>query len=134
MSNIDKQALREAADAANETSWGRWESYHPHKGARGYEVKVGVKAIAQHCLKVDSVFIALANPATVLALLDELEAAEKRIAELEGREINLPPYTYFDFKQGSPFSPGVYCRLDAVNAELSKLGIKFRAAGIGKGE
>lgn len=78
---IDKQALREAADAASETSWGRWESYHPHKGARGYEVKVGVKAIAQHCLKVDSVFIALANPATVLALLDELEAAEKRNTE-----------------------------------------------------
>lgn len=80
MSNIDKQALREAADAANETSWGRWESYHPHKGARGYEVKVGVKAIAQHCLKVDSVFIAAANPATVLALLDELEAAEHTAA------------------------------------------------------
>ncbi|MBW7626403.1 ead/Ea22-like family protein [Enterobacter kobei] len=83
MSNIDKRALREAADAANKSSWGRWESYHPHKGARGYEVKVGVKAVAQHCLKVDSVFIAAANPATVLALLDELEAAEKRISELE---------------------------------------------------
>ncbi|MEP9095773.1 ead/Ea22-like family protein [Enterobacter hormaechei] len=81
MSNIDKRALREAADAANKSSWGRWESYHPHKGARGYEVKVGVKAVAQHCLKVDSEFIAAANPATVLALLDELEAAEKRIAE-----------------------------------------------------
>ncbi|ELD3313751.1 TPA: ead/Ea22-like family protein [Enterobacter hormaechei] len=83
MSNIDKQALREAADAANKASWGRWESYHPHKGARGYEVKVGVKAIAQHCLKVDSVFIAAANPATVLALLDELEATYSRIGELE---------------------------------------------------
>ncbi len=80
MSNIDKQALREAADAANKASWGRWESYHPHKGARGYEVKVGVKAIAQHCLKVDSVFIAAANPATVLALLDELEAKDSTIA------------------------------------------------------
>lgn len=83
MSNIDKQALREAADAANETSWGLWESYHPHKGARGYEVKVGVKAIAQHCLKVDSVFIAAANPATVLALLDELEAAENNLIDSE---------------------------------------------------
>ncbi|WP_370949705.1 ead/Ea22-like family protein [Enterobacter hormaechei] len=31
----------------------------------------------------DAAFIAAANPATVLALLDELEAAEKRIAELE---------------------------------------------------
>jgi len=86
MSNIDKRALREAANAANAASWGDWESYKPHKGARGYEVKVGVKAVAQHCLKVDSVFIAAVNPATVLALLDELEAAEKRIAELERKE------------------------------------------------
>lgn len=116
MSNIDKQALREAANAANAASWGNWEPYKPHKGARGYEVKVGVKAVAQHCLKVDSVFIAAANPHTVLALLDEiaeleqrhcgtallereemhtktlgrmldeLEAAEKRIAELERKE------------------------------------------------
>lgn len=78
MSNIDKRALREAANAANAASWGNWEPYKPHKGARGYEVKVGVKAVAQHCLKVDSVFIAAANPATVLALLDELEAAEER--------------------------------------------------------
>lgn len=80
MSNIDKQALREAANAANAASWGYWESYKPHKGARGYEVKVGVKAVAQHCLKVDSVFIAAANPATVLALLDELEAKDSMIA------------------------------------------------------
>ncbi|WP_395275189.1 ead/Ea22-like family protein [Enterobacter hormaechei] len=86
MSNIDKRALREAANAANAASWGDWESYKPHKGARGYEVKVGVKAVAQHCLKVDSVFIAAANPVTVLALLDEMEAAEKRIAELERKE------------------------------------------------
>ncbi|MDM2960380.1 ead/Ea22-like family protein [Citrobacter sp. CK202] len=76
MSNIDKRALREAANAANAASWGYWESYKPHKGARGYEVKVGVKAVAQHCLKVDSVFIAAANPATVLALLDEVEALQ----------------------------------------------------------
>ncbi|EHI0250336.1 ead/Ea22-like family protein [Escherichia coli] len=108
MSNINKQALRETADAANKASWGRWESYHPHKGARGHEVKVGVKAIAQHCLKVDAEFIAASNPATVLALLDELEKMqaqsskwceafhkavsvgaryEERIAELEAREI-----------------------------------------------
>ncbi|ELK1170712.1 ead/Ea22-like family protein [Escherichia coli] len=106
MSNIDKRALREAANAANAASWGNWEPYKPHKGARGYEVKVGVKAVAQHCLKVDSVFIAAANPVTVLALLDELEKMqaqsskwceafhkavsvgaryEERIAELEAK-------------------------------------------------
>ncbi|MHA0919046.1 ead/Ea22-like family protein [Enterobacter cloacae] len=83
MSNIDKRALRETANAANAASWGYWESYKPHKGARGYEVKVGVKAVAQHCLKVDSVFIAAANPSTVLALLDELEAKDKQIAEVQ---------------------------------------------------
>lgn len=133
MSNIDKRALRESANAANATSWGNWESYKPHKGARGYEVKVGVKAVAQHCLKVDSVFIAAANPATVLALLDALEAAEKRIVELESREINMPPYSFFDFKQGSPLKSGAYCHIDSVNKELAKHGIKMTAAA-GKGE
>ncbi len=129
MINIDKQALREAANAANAGSWGYWESYKPHKGVRGYEVKVGVKAVAQHCLKVDSVFIAAANPATVLALLDELafldkrnaelnstlerwavdraqsaselEAAEKRIAELERKEQHSERQSVIDALAGS---------------------------------
>ena len=95
MTALNKQALREAANAANMASWGKWESYKPHKGARGYEVKVGAKAVAQHCLKVDSAFIAAANPPTVLALLDELEAAEKRIAELEARTITVKQFDDF---------------------------------------
>ena len=99
MTALNKQALREAANTANIASWGKWESYKPHKGARGYEVKVGAKAVAQHCLKVDSAFIAAANPATVLALLDEnesmardlvarnceIEGLRQHIAELEAR-------------------------------------------------
>lgn len=68
----------------------------------------------------------------VLALLDELEAAEKRIAELETREINMPPYSFFDFKQGSPLKSGAYCHIDSVNKELAKHGIKMTAAA-GKG-
>lgn len=82
MTALNKQELREAANAANIASWGKWESYKPHKGARGYEVKVGAKAVAQHCLKVDSAFIAAANPPTLLALLDELEAAEERYEDM----------------------------------------------------
>lgn len=38
----------------------------------------------------DAAFIAAANPITVLALLADLDAAEKRIAELEAREVDLP--------------------------------------------
>lgn len=113
MSNIDKHALREAANAANAASWGCWKSYKPHKGARGYEVKVGVKAVAQHCLKVDSVFIAAANPATVLALLDELEAGEKRIAELEAR-----PANPINFKENADAD---YCRGWAWNEVKKEL-------------
>ncbi|HCM9352269.1 TPA: ead/Ea22-like family protein [Enterobacter kobei] len=132
MSNIDIRALREAADVANKSSWGRWESYHPHKGARGYEVKVGVKAIAQHCLKVDSVFIAAANPATVLALLDKLEAAEKRIAELEGREVVLP--SAHDVHPLGPQSAKIFCEFhrSIVNRcadEIRKVGVKVSIKG-----
>ncbi|EFH7664839.1 ead/Ea22-like family protein [Escherichia coli] len=115
MSKIDYQALREAAEKA---TWGDWDSYKPHRGARGYEVRLSSQAIAQHVLKNNAEFIAAFNPKVALALLDErernqqyikrrdqenedialtvgklrveLEAANKRIAELEAREILLP--------------------------------------------
>ncbi|MDV1944436.1 ead/Ea22-like family protein [Enterobacter kobei] len=133
MSNIDKQALREAANAANAGSWGYWESYKPHKGARGYEVKVGVKAVAQHCLKVDSVFIAAANPAAVLALLDELDkwqqessawqaVAEKQLALAEDAEKRMTGADWLTAIE--MYKPTV--RIIEVNVP--------RAAAAGKGE
>ena len=110
MSKIDYQALREAAEKA---TWGDWDSYKPHRGARGYEVRLSSQAIAQHVLKNNAEFIAAFNPKIALALLDErernlqyikrrdqenedialtvgklrveLETAEKRIAELEAK-------------------------------------------------
>ncbi|HAZ3648548.1 TPA: DUF551 domain-containing protein [Escherichia coli] len=108
MSKINYQALREAAEKA---TWGDWDSYKPHRGARGYEVRLSSQAIAQHVLKNNAEFIAAFNPKVALALLDErernqqyiksrdqenedialtvgklrveLEAANERIAELE---------------------------------------------------
>nr|WP_263866662.1 ead/Ea22-like family protein [Escherichia coli] len=47
-------------------------------------------------------FIAAANPATVLALLDELEAKDKRIADMEAREVQLP--TRYDLRYGHPIN------------------------------
>lgn len=104
---IDYQVLREVAEKA---TWGDWDSYKPHRGARGYEVRLSSQAIAQHVLKNNAEFIAAFNPKVALALLDErernqqyiknrdqenedialtvgrlrveMEAAEKRIAEL----------------------------------------------------
>ncbi|EHB0521564.1 ead/Ea22-like family protein [Escherichia coli] len=60
MTALNKQALREAAERAESDSW-------------GYDRDEFNEAL---------------TPSTVLALLDELEAAEKRIAELEARAFN----------------------------------------------
>ncbi len=80
MSKIDYQALREAAEKA---TWGDWDSYKPHCGARGYEVRLSSQAIAQHVLKNNAEFIAAFNPNVALALLDERDALNERLAELE---------------------------------------------------
>lgn len=98
---IDYQALREAAVKA---TWGDWDSYKPHRGARGYEVRLSSQAIAQHVLKNNAEFIAAFNPKVVLALLDEnermcrdlmarngeVEGLRKRVEELEARTVALP--------------------------------------------
>ncbi|HFK3185097.1 TPA: ead/Ea22-like family protein [Escherichia coli] len=92
MSEINYQALREAAEKAGEDKWQakkingdffviRHGSYTRQHGYTLYQ------PIAEIDCKPVRDFVAKANPATVLALLDELEAAKKRIAELEAREI-----------------------------------------------
>ncbi|WP_124753058.1 ead/Ea22-like family protein [Cronobacter sakazakii] len=64
--------------AAEKARWGDWSAYKPHSGARGYEVRVGIEAVAQHCLKDDAAFIAEASPKAVLELIAALEAAERQ--------------------------------------------------------
>lgn len=76
MSEINYQALREAAEKA---TWGDWDSYKPHRGARGYEVRLSSQAIAQHVLKNNAEFIAAFNPKIALALLDERERNQQYI-------------------------------------------------------
>lgn len=68
MSNIDKRALREAAEKAISEEGETWWSEEQLASDYG---------LALH--KADAKFIAAANPATVLALLDELEAKDKLI-------------------------------------------------------
>lgn len=106
MSNIDKQALREAAQKATALNL---DTAQVKRGNGGYlecpccegagyveeendfcnidGVALGVQfyGIGEHHGLAES-YLRAANPATVLALLDELEAAEKRIAELERKE------------------------------------------------
>ncbi|HAH9759530.1 ead/Ea22-like family protein [Escherichia coli] len=76
MTKINYQALREAAEKA---TWGDWDSYKPHRGARGYEVRLSSQAIAQHVLKNNAEFIAAFNPKVALALLDKRERNQQYI-------------------------------------------------------
>lgn len=132
---INKHALREVAMSA---PWGNWQAYKPHKGARGYEVKNGVEAVAQHCLKHDADFIAAANPKTVLTLLDELEAVENRIAEQKEvmrQAASDISYAIFNLT-GSDLSrlqPGVVETTDPTDTALIAER-NLRAAAAGKGE
>ncbi|MEF3886505.1 ead/Ea22-like family protein [Escherichia coli] len=88
MSKINYQALREAAEKA---TWGDWGSYKPHRGARGYEVRLSSQAIAQHVLKNNAEFIAAFNPKVALALLDERERNQQYVKrrDQENEEIAL---------------------------------------------
>ncbi|EPB3363250.1 ead/Ea22-like family protein [Escherichia coli] len=135
MSKIDYQALREKAEKATSGVWSleygeeRFDAgdalihrevvgYLPICRIEGAHPESGFDEDFQMEQQANAEFIAAANPATVLALLDErernqqyikrrdqeneeialtvgklrveLEAANKRIAELDAREISLP--------------------------------------------
>ncbi|WP_395240126.1 ead/Ea22-like family protein, partial [Escherichia coli] len=84
MSNIDKQALREIAAAAvgahERLSVMPPDDIFDISLAEGTQLDADITAL--------NALNSAANPTTVLALLASLEAAEKRIAELEARAFN----------------------------------------------
>jgi len=86
MSNIDKQALREAAEKATPGEWKRMMRNSDELMTTFHGIAIGNVFVELTTGKrdiFDAEFIAASNPATMLALLDELEAKDRRIAELE---------------------------------------------------
>ena len=134
MSNIDKRGLREAAEKATK---GRWavefdDEIYSTDGVNHEQIAM----VFSENEARDAAFIAAANPATVLALLDELEAAEKRIAELEAREVKLPELKMLSdylaevtMREREDILVGV--RLEFFRA-LEEAGVKVSAAGKGE--
>ncbi|EFJ3476588.1 TPA: ead/Ea22-like family protein [Escherichia coli] len=105
MNKIDYQALREAAEKATCGVWSleygeeRFDAgdalihrevvgYLPICRIEGAHPESGFDEDFQMEQQANAEFIAAANPATVLALLGELEAAKKRIAELEAEPVS----------------------------------------------
>ncbi|EEW6225014.1 ead/Ea22-like family protein [Escherichia coli] len=106
MTKINYQTLREAAEKATCGEWsleygkGRFDGddalihrevagYIPICRIEGAHPESGFDEDFQMEQQANAEFIAAANPATVLALLDELESAEKRIAELSASHSKL---------------------------------------------
>lgn len=161
MSNIDKQALREAAEKATPGPW-RMALTKFNGITHGKFSFTKEDIIASSPEKRNAIFIAAANPATVLALLDEiaeleqghcgavllereeshaktvgklldeLEAKDKRIAELEAREVVLPSVQ--DVHPLGPQSAKIFCEFhrSIVNRcadEIRKVGVKVSIKG-----
>ncbi|MGU4422437.1 ead/Ea22-like family protein [Escherichia coli] len=105
MNKIDYQALREKAEKATCGVWSleygesRFDcddalihrevvGYLPICRIEGAHPESGFDEDFQMEQQANAEFIAAANPATVLALLDELETAKKRIAELKAEPVS----------------------------------------------
>ena len=121
MNKIDYQALREAAEKATCGEWSleygeeRFDAgdalihrevvgYLPICRIEGAHPESGFDEDFQMEQQANAEFIAAANPATVLALLGELEAAKKRIAELEA-ELVSQTYKLNALSGNSPVTP-----------------------------
>lgn len=75
MSNIDKRALREVAERATPGNWRRTSSLFNGITVTPFSLCGEEVTLAHTVEKRDAEFIAAANPATMLALLDELCSA-----------------------------------------------------------
>ena len=101
MSNIDKHALREAAEKASTDNHTQDEWFH---------------------------YLRCSTPETVLALLDELEAAESRIAELSHHLQCAHAFIEHTEAFGYEASNGILCcgdaqwNIDASKAALASTG------------
>ncbi|EIV7420015.1 TPA: ead/Ea22-like family protein [Salmonella enterica] len=149
MSKIDYQALREAAEKATCGVWSleygeeRFDAgdalihrevvgYLPICRIEGAHPESGFDEDFQIEQQANAEFIAAANPATVLALLDELEAKDKRIADMEAREVVLP--RAHDVHPLGPQSAKIFCAFhrSIVNRcadEIRKVGVKVSIKG-----
>ncbi|HFI6998894.1 ead/Ea22-like family protein [Escherichia coli] len=82
MSKINYQALRMAAENATPGEWCS-DDYYGVIADAGLNANYYIASCSGPDNRANKRFIAAANPATVLAVLDEREAQNKRIAELE---------------------------------------------------
>ncbi|MGG5949399.1 ead/Ea22-like family protein [Salmonella enterica] len=149
--NIDKRALREVAERATQGPWEMEQENIWFTDEDGYTKHL---AYVEQGDDVDdkqdhynTAYIAAANPATMLALLDEMEAAEKRIAEqreyyegviadgskriaeLEARTVTLPDRKSEIFWPGDAYEFDSLGYVIAVKSAIHAAGIQIIEEG-----
>lgn len=135
MTALNKQALRSKARSASAGEWIK-ESGDGWEAICSADDQANGSFIIAHFEGPDAQanreFVQAANPDAVLALLDELEAAEKRIAELEAREVVLPSTQ--DVHPLGPQSAKIFCEFhrNIINRcadEIRKAGVNVSIKG-----
>ncbi|EMA4114043.1 ead/Ea22-like family protein [Escherichia coli] len=107
---INYQALREIAKQATQGEWvafispGKYGTYAVHTPGDNHhgDIVDWPGFDEQKNAENNARYIAAFNPVVVQALLDELEAKDKRIAELEAREVQLP--AGYELRYGHPIN------------------------------
>ncbi|HFQ9589179.1 TPA: ead/Ea22-like family protein [Escherichia coli] len=141
MSKIDYQALREKAEKATCGEWSleygesRFDGddalihrevagYIPICRIEGAHPESGFDEDFQMEQQANAEFIAAANPATVLTLLDDLEAAKKRIAELEDEPVS-QTYRLNELSGNNPVTPDGWISCSDRMPEDTKMLLAF---------
>ncbi|HFI8535328.1 TPA: ead/Ea22-like family protein [Escherichia coli] len=141
MSKIDYQALREKAEKATCGVWSieygesRFDGddalihrevagYIPICRIEGAHPESGFDEDFQMEQQANAEFIAAANPATVLTLLDDLEAAKKRIAELEDEPVS-QTYRLNELSGNNPVTPDGWISCSDRMPEDTKMLLAF---------
>ncbi|MCM7434149.1 ead/Ea22-like family protein [Enterobacter hormaechei] len=141
MSNIDKHALRERYSAKPTPKCDICGAKMTIQRMSGSRVTYGCsgaicdetgchyadgRSLADDHYEQSRVTVTDESDPDVLALLDELEAAEKRIAELEAREVTLPPVELVGYGDWPMFDANF------VSEALRTAGINIAASGKGE--
>ncbi len=141
MSKIDYQGLREKAEKATCGVWSieygesRFDGddalihrevagYIPICRIEGAHPESGFDEDFQMEQQANAEFIAAANPATVLTLLDDLEAAKKRIAELEDEPVS-QTYRLNELSGNNPVTPDGWISCSDRMPEDTKMLLAF---------
>ena len=122
------QSLKAAAEKATQ---GNWRAFKYHDGrcgiGGGHHDEI---MVCEHISKRrphDAEFIALANPANVLALVEALEKAQQRITQLESRTVKLPAERFCPAEYAGS---QLWSETEVWNKAITACADELRAAGI----